>query len=357
MKSKILLFTLLSINCFFSVSQTTYIENFDTKGYPNDIPKNSYWKFFNDIHPNQTGWDSFIPGDGFAYITVDADISNDTDLTYPYQTMVFGGVGENHRLEVRMKGAAVDGGLAAFIFTYGQVGATFNEVDIEVVAQDLQSGIPAHDIYPPNGWTDARFNTWRDANEITELPFTGSSKPVVDINNNRKSLIDDKFHTYTIDWTANQVDFFIDNVLQESFNTNIAKGWSEVIIGYRNLPWAGDFRWSGTHTMVIDYFKIEELNEVSKLSVASQNTTIESQIEIFPNPTANQINFSIKTPLKVVKMELFNMLSSKFYHINDIDFQSKEIQKIDVSQLSKGVYFLKTEFENGSVTSKKIMKL
>lgn len=357
MSSKILLFTVLSFNCFFAISQTTYTENFDTKGYPKNIPKNSYWKFFNDIHPQQIGWESFIPGDGFAYITVDADKSNDTDLTYPYQTIVFGGVGENHRLEVRMKGAAVDGGLAAFIFTYGYVGDVFNEVDIEVVAQDLQSGIPKHDILPPNGWTDARFNTWRDANEITALPFTGSSKPVIDINNNRISLIDDKFHTYTIDWKEDQVDFFIDNVLQESFNTNIARGWSEVIIGYRNLPWAGDFRWTGTHTMVVDYFKIEELNEVSKLSVADQNSDIEPQISIFPNPTANEINLSIKTPLKVVKMELFNVLSSKFYKVDAIDLQSKEIQKIDISKLSKGVYFLKTAFENGKTISKKLVKL
>lgn len=354
MKFKTLISTILLLNCFFIASQTTYTENFDGKGYPSNIPTNAYWKFFNDIHPAQQGWDAFIPGDGFAYITVDADTSNDTDLTFPYQTLVFGGVGENHRLEVRMKGAAVDGGLAAFIFTYTQTGSVFNEVDIEVVAQDLQSTIPAHDIYPPNGWTDARFNTWRDANEITALPFTGSSKPVVDENNNKVSLIDDEFHTYTIDWRANQVDFYIDDVLQESFTTNIARGFSEVIIGYRNLPWAGDFKWTGNHTMVVDYFKIEPL---SPLSTETYTSNLESDISVFPNPTESDINITIKGNSNIKKMELFSVLSSEIYQINTLDFELNSTQKISLTNFSKGVYFLKTEFENGTISTKKILKL
>ena len=354
MRSKIFTSTILFLNCFLIASQTVYEEDFDKKGYPDDIPRGSYWMFYNDIHPTQTNWDAFIPGDGNAYITVDADKSNDTDETFPYQALVFGGVNENHRLEVRMKGAAVDGGLAAFIFTYTQTGAIFNEVDIEVVAQDLQSNIPSHEILPPNGWTDARFNTWRDANEITALPFTGSSKPVVDEKNNKVSLIDGKFHTYTIDWRENQVDFFIDNILQESFTTNVARGWSEVIIGYRNLPWAGDFKWKGNHTMIVDYFKIEPLIPLSTVQI---NTDVNSSISIFPNPVENDININIKGNFRIKKMELFNILSSKIHQITSIDFKSNAIQKIDVSYFKKGIYFLKTEFENGNISTKKILKL
>lgn len=353
MKSKLLLSVFIFCNYCLVICQTNYTENFDSKGYPENIPKNSYWKFFNDIHPAQTNWDAFIPGDGFAYITVDADISNDTDETYPYQTLVFGGVAENHRLEVRMKGAAVDGGLAAFIFTYTQTGQIFNEVDIEIVAQDLQSGIPAHDILPPNGWTDARFNTWRNANENTYEPFTGSSKPIVDENNNKVSLIDGEFHTYTIDWREDQVDFIIDGVLQESFTTTIATGWSEIIIGYRNLPWAGDFRWTGVNTMVIDYFKIEALQP---LSTENYNSDLENQISIFPNPARDEISIKINNTSSVKKMELFNLISSKITEIKNDDFNSKGVLNIDISNFSKGVYFLKTQFENGNIVTKKVVK-
>jgi beta-glucanase (GH16 family) len=349
MKSKLLLSLLFFLNCYLIIGQTTYTENFDSKGYPKNLPNGAYWKFYNDIYPAQTIWDSFIPGDGNAYITVDADKSNDTDETYPYQTLVFGGIAENHKLEVRMKGAAVDGGLAAFIFTYTQTGSIFNEVDIEIVAQDLQSGIPAHDILPPNGWTDARFNTWRNANENTYEPFTGSSKPIVDENNNKVSLIDGEFHTYTIDWREDQVDFIIDGVLQESFTTTIATGWSEVIIGYRNLPWAGDFRWTGNHTMVIDYFKIEPLEPI--LSTDFVNSNLEAQISIYPNPVKNEINIKIADDSTIKKMELINVISSRIIEIKDFK------NKIDISSFSKGVYFLKTAFKNGNSITKKILKL
>ena len=97
--------------------------------------------------------------------------------------------------------------LSAQLFYRSQVGSIFNEVDIELVARDKISA--PHETLPPNGWTDARFNTWRDADEITTLPFSGSAKAIVDENNNKVSLIDDEFHTYTIDWRANEVDFFM----------------------------------------------------------------------------------------------------------------------------------------------------
>lgn len=329
-------------------AQTNYLENFETMGYPENIPDNSYWKFFNDINPSQTDWNTFIPGDGFAYITVDADVTNDTDATYPYQTLVFGGIGENHRLEVKMKGAPVDGGLVAFIFTYHQVGSVFNEVDIELVARDKISA--PHETLPPNGWTDARFNTWRDADEITTLPFSGSAKAIVDENNTKVSLIDDEFHTYTIEWRSDEVDFFIDDVLQESFNTNVAQGWSEVIIGYRHLPWAGDFNWSGNHTLVVDYFKIEPLGAKSILATTNLQTE-DNVVNVFPNPVNNELNIKISEHLKVKKMELVNLISSKVVQLENNN------NKIDFSRFAKGMYFLKTEFDNGTTSIKKILKI
>jgi hypothetical protein len=254
-----------------------------------------------------------------------------------------------------MKGAAVDGGLAAFIFTYHQTGAIFNEVDIEVVAQDLQAGSGPHEIHPPNGWTDARFNTWRDANEITELPFSGSQKPVVDDANKKVSLIDDEFHTYTIEWRTDKVEFFIDNVLQESFTTNIARGWSEVIIGYRNLPWAGDFNWSGEHILVIDYFKIEPLDAI--LSNSTEKIIDKPEISLFPNPVEDLINIKISNTFSIEKIEVHNLISSKITEFKNLEKTINSTQQIDVSKLPKGVYFFKIILENGNIVTEKILKL
>lgn len=332
----------------FSVNaQISYTENFDAKGIPTNIPVDSYWKYFNDIHPMQNTWEEFIPGDGFAYIKVDADIHNDTDYTYPYQTMVFGGVTENHRLEVRMKGAVVDGGLVGFLFTYAEniPGTIFNEVDIEVVANDRD--VAEHETLPPNGWTDARFNTWRNASTTTFLPISGSAKPVKDVNNNSISLIDDEFHTYTIDWRADQVDFFIDNVLQDSFDTNVAIGWGEVIIGFRNLPWARDFNWTGEHTLVVDYFKIEPL---SALSVENQELTYSNQVDIYPNPAYNQISLVSKNFFEIEKIEIVNTLGQSVKKL------LKYHNKIDISHLPSGLYLVNTYFHTGKIITKKIVK-
>ena len=263
-KVSALFFALLSIKILAQTSPNpiTYYEDFNSPGYPTNIPAGSYWTFHNEIYPNQVSWNDFIPGDGNAYLTVDADISNDLDWIHPFQTLEFGGVAQNHRLEVRMKGAVVDGGLVGFLFTYNQEGEIFNEVDIEVVARD--SAVPWHETLPFNGgWTDARYNTWGNANENTNQPFTGTMKAVVNQNNEKISLIDDEFHIYTIDWRADRIDFFIDGVIQETITTSVAEGVSEVIIGFRQLPWAGDFNWSGTHTLVIDYLKIEPLENIT----------------------------------------------------------------------------------------------
>ena len=345
MKLRLLFWSIILFQANVIIGQTTYIENFDKLGYPTNTPNGAYWNFFNEIYPSQDIWSKFIPGDGFAYISVDADIYNDTDPVYPYQTIVFGGIGENHRLEVRMKGAVVDGGLVAFLFTYTQTGSIFNEVDIEVVAQDRNAD--NHEVSQPNGWTDARFNTWRNADENTALPFSGSEKAVVDASNNKISLMDDQFHTYTIDWGTDKVDFLIDGILQESFSSNIATGWAEVIIGYRNLPWAGDFNWSGTHTLVIDYFKIEPLEP----PLSNDSHISDSEISVYPNPTSDFINISIPENNEVKKIELINMLSSTIIEVKNYQ------KKIDISNYSKGMYFLKIELENGSLITKKIMKL
>lgn len=345
MKTKLFLYLSVLCNCLLS-AQINYVENFEEKGRPENLPANSYWNYFNDIRPSQNSWDKFIPGDGFAYIKVDANVNNDTDYTYPYQTLVFGGTRENHRLEVRMKGAVVDGGLVGFIFTYAENGSgtTFNEVDIEVVAKDRD--VAEHDRHPPNGWTDARFNTWRNASTTTFLPFSGSAKPVKDADDKSISLIDDEFHTYTIDWREDQVDFFIDGVLQESFNTNVATGWGEIIIGFRNLPWAGDFNWTGSHELVIDYFKIEFLASLSTDDITNKK----SNVSIFPNPANNELNIVSQDFHQIEKIEIFNSIGVKVIITNS--YQNKLV----ISQLSKGLYLVNSHFKNGQILTKTIIK-
>lgn len=328
-------------------SFTEYIEEFDNPGEPQGPSAGHYWNYFNDIYPDQDTWTKMVPGDGYAYLTVDPDITNDTDATNPYQTLVFGKVGEGNRIEVRMKGAVVDGGLVCFLFTYSEIGDQFNEVDIELVANDANGTDPGHDIYPPNGWTDARFNTWRDASTTTFLPISSTFHPIVDSNNKKVSLLDDEFHTYTIDWAADQVDFYIDDVLQESFTTNVAKGMSEVIIGYRNLVWAGDFNWTGTHNLVIDYFKVQLL---SSLSAESNKVDDFSDLQVFPNPASNFIQVKCKDFYQIESMEISNVLGKQLTSVKGYQKQ------FDISSFPAGMYFVSAIFSNGARRTKKVVK-
>ena len=105
--------------------------------------------------------------------------------------------------------------------------------------------------------------------------------------------------------------------------------------------------------MVIDYFKIEPLQP---LSTKNFNSDLNNQVSIFPNPARDEINIKITNNSVVKKMELFSILSSKVHQIKNIDFNSNKIQKIDVSNLKKGVYFLKLELMDGNTITKKLLK-
>lgn len=340
---------------FQSFAQSTanpinYFEDFNSAGYPTNIPAGSYWTFHNEIHPSQSSWNQFFPGDGNAYITVDADVKNDTDEVHPFQTLEFGGVAENHRLEVRMKGAVVDGGLVGFLFTYRQVGKIFNEVDVEVVARD--SEFPSHETLPINGgWTDARFNTWGNANEITNKPFTGTAKPVVNQSKKKISLIDNQFHTYTIDWRDNRIDFFIDGVIQETFTTSIALGVSEVIIGFRHLPWAGSFNWTGTHTLVIDYLKIEPLENLTQ----NEFSILENSFVTYRNPSSGYLKTTLSSSLNATATIFLIDVTGKIVHNSQVKLE-KGMNTFEMNvALPTGVVFMKILSSEMNFGTKKII--
>jgi len=252
-----------------------YLEEFDGAGEPAG-PGGTYWYFVRDIHPDQGGWTDFCPGDGFAYITLDSDTGNDLDPTHPFQMIVFGLVGPGHRLETRMKGALVPG-VTGFLFTYWE-DATFDEIDIELVADDAATAPDGHPILPPDGWSDARFNTWGNSDTTTYEPSTSRFQPIVDARGDRVSHMDDRFHVYTIDWFAHRVEFRIDGVHQQQITFPIADSDSEVLIGFRDVAWAGDLDWPGTRTMVVDWLNIQPIDDESPIAAADEYRSTRGQV-------------------------------------------------------------------------------
>ena len=71
-------------------------------------------------------------------------------------------------------------------------------------------------------------------------------------------------------------------------------------------------------------------------------------ISIYPNPVIN--SFKILSPLKIEKVEIFNVLGQKS------SIQNLKSNTVDISTLSKGIYILKVYQENAKVTTKKFIK-
>ena len=71
-------------------------------------------------------------------------------------------------------------------------------------------------------------------------------------------------------------------------------------------------------------------------------------ISIYPNPVIN--SFKILSPLKIEKVEIFNVLGQKS------TVQNVKSNTVDISTLSKGIYILKVYQENAKVATKKIIK-
>lgn len=82
-------------------------------------------------------------------------------------------------------------------------------------------------------------------------------------------------------------------------------------------------------------------SECDTLSVAIQNTTKENTISIYPNPTVNTITFS--TPLQSGDQIIISSFEGKM--VKQFNIQ-QEVNHIDVSSLSTGMYIITISHDN-----------
>lgn len=80
----------------------------------------------------------------------------------------------------------------------------------------------------------------------------------------------------------------------------------------------------------------------------STNDFSKNNLTIYPNPTYNFV--TIDSSENISEMSLFTIQGKKLELQIDLD-------KIDISNLTPGIYFLKVKFENNSEVTKKIIKL
>ena len=92
---------------------------------------------------------------------------------------------------------------------------------------------------------------------------------------------------------------------------------------------------------------------IDSFSVSIEDATLgldpflaDTQIKLFPNPSAHLIN--IYTSLNVKVVQIFNNLGQLVYNQNNIS-------QIDISLYAKGIYLLKLETKKGNSYFKKLL--
>lgn len=228
-----------------------YVEEFDSPGRPN-APLGMQWSRKTELS-FPVSWEDMVPGDGVARLSAERNILERSGWRHPFQTLSIGPVEAGSRLSMRAKNTAIPG-LVGLFFTY-RGGEKFDEIDIEIVAVDTTLRSPGSRAH----WTDARFNTWDEADHETFHPGSIQKSPLRDADGNKVSHRDGRFHVYAIEWASDSVRFLVDGVEQARSTAFVPSRPATLILGLRCMPWAGEPDWEGTQTMLVDWVKIEPL--------------------------------------------------------------------------------------------------
>lgn len=99
-----------------------------------------------------------------------------------------------------------------------------------------------------------------------------------------------------------------------------------------------------------DYGNIEDYSVVFNPVLSVHNNEIESgDVSIYPNPTNNSLNIKNATNNEITSILIFDALGRQV-------LQSSITDKISVSNLQNGLYFLKVEFNNSNSITKRFIK-
>ena len=88
--------------------------------------------------------------------------------------------------------------------------------------------------------------------------------------------------------------------------------------------------------------------------VAPSPTELKSSLSIYPNPTNGEINVTINSAVETLnEIVVINLVGQQ---VMTVKGQNKDYYSIDLSGMSKGIYFVKCNFASGSVTRKILLQ-
>ena len=132
-------------------------------------------------------------------------------------------------------------------------------------------------------------------------------------------------------------------ILLDAFGNTI-----DTVFYYDSAPWPTNADGGGSYLQLIDTALDNNLASswVASNTLNRIENEIESQMAIYPNPTSDLITITSK--MEISKIEIFDLEGRFIQNITS----KYEVNEVDISRLSNGIYMLKIEINGISITRK-----
>ena len=153
-----------------------------------------------------------------------------------------------------------------------------------------------------------------------------------------------EFHIYTLEWSEDKMIFSVDGNVHYTYNPSIKniENWPYSAPQYLlfNVAILPNITAGFTESaMEVDYVRIYQ---ESTASVSKNDNLLE--VTLVPNPVNNELNIQFSSNLNAIKGTIYTITGQKIQEFN----QKSKSKKIDVSNLTKGIYFLRLASEKGT---------
>jgi len=203
--------------------------------------------------------------------------------------------------------------------------------------------------WPACGEIDIMEHWGRNQNYVQSAMHTPSSFGGT-VNHGGRSIatVSSEFHIYSLEWSSEKMVFKVDDVEHYTYNPSVKNEntWpfdkeQYLLLNIAIEPGiASSFTKS---TMEIDYVRVYQE------AVASvKNVDDLPKVKFYPNPVQNNLNIQLISDIEEFKVEIYNVSGQRILSFN----QHSNHKTINLSHLSKGIYFLKYETETGIKTQK-----
>ncbi len=183
--------------------------------------------------------------------------------------------------------------------------------------------------------------------------------PCLDLTSLNQATLSFWYHMYGADMGSLHVDVYANSIWTENIITPISghQGnlWNQALVDLSqyygqiiNIRFRGITGNDEKSDMAID-----DIELTGTVGLESDNLSLASRINIYPNPSNGVFNISIKNPeSESYDLYVMDLLGRKIIERNITDLNKDYNDKLDLSTLKAGVYYLKVVSEKEEYNTK-----